>query len=143
MPSRVTLDDELLYPSQYVSAPDLKGKDVTVTISATNAEELMLTGGKRGKKKLILTFKEAKKKLVCNVTNANTLVDLYGTRAEDFVGKRITIYPTKANFGGKMVDAVRIRDKVPSGKAAAPPAEMSEEMPPLTEDAAVGEVAHA
>lgn len=133
MPSRVTLDDELLYPSLYVSAPDLKGKDVTVTISATNAEELMLQGGKKGKKKLILSFKEAKKKLVCNVTNANTLVDLYGTRAEDFVGKRITIYPTKANFGGKMVDAVRIRDKVPGANTPKNVISEDAEMPPVNE----------
>lgn len=130
MPSKVTLGDELLYPSDYISAADLQGKDRTLTISATNAQELVMVGGKRSKKKLILTFKEAKKKLVCNVTNANTLVDLYGTKAESFIGKRIIIYPTKANFQGKPVDAVRIRDKVPG--AASPPRQ--DDMPPPSQD---------
>jgi hypothetical protein len=126
MPSRLTLDDELLYPSLYVCAGDLKGKDTTLTITATNAQELVLVGGAKTKRKLILTFKEAKKKMICNVTNANTLVDLYGPKAEGFIGKRITIYPTKANFKGDMVDAVRIRDKVPAAKT---PAMKPDEMP--------------
>ena len=120
MPSRLTLGNELVYPSEYICAADLQGKDRTLTITATNAQELVMVGGKKSKKKLILTFKEAKKKLVCNVTNANTLVELFGAKAEGFIGKRIIVYPTKAPFQGKMVDAVRIRDRVPAGNSPAP-----------------------
>lgn len=146
MPSKLTLNDELLYPSLYVSASDLKGKDCTLTIIATNAQELVLVGGAKSKRKLILTFKEAKKKMVCNVTNANTLVDLYGTKAEGFIGKRIIVYPTKASFQGKPVDAIRIRDKVPGAQAPAPPPE-PDDMPPPSQDnddpVWTGETAHA
>lgn len=118
MPSKITLGGELVYPSNYLTAADLGGKDAVVEIESTNAEELTLVGGRKDKKKLILGFVGKKKKLVCNVTNANTLEHLFGTRAEDLIGKRITLYGTKTRFQGQMVDCIRIRETLPAGAKA-------------------------
>jgi hypothetical protein len=113
MPSKVTLKGELLFPSKYLTAEDLKGKDVTVTINKVVREDLAMVapGGKRAiKKGTTVHFEKASKALVINVTNADSIAAMYGTKAEDWVGKKITLYPTTTMFGREMVTCIRIRE---------------------------------
>ena len=112
------LDDELMHPSDYLSAPEFKGRDVTLTIESVGKSDLFLKGGKK-KKKPVFTFKETPKKFVCNATCADSIAQMYGTQAREWIGKRITLYPTKTTFGKDTVDCVRVREKVP-GEAAKP-----------------------
>lgn len=132
MASKTTLDGELMFPSEYVAAVELKGRDVTLTIAHIEKAELQLRNG--GKKvKPVLHFKETKKKLVCNVTNADSIAHLYGTEAKNWLGKRITLYPTRVPCGREQVDAIRIRETVPQPKqqqAALPPPPPVEETVP-------------
>lgn len=119
----------LLYPSRYLRAADLQGKDVTLTIRQKPArEELTGQGGKK-ERKPILYFEEAKaraardgeeeKRLVCNITNANTIAMLYGTDPAKWVGKRVTLFPTTTAVGGKTTDCIRIRPQIPAQPEAA------------------------
>lgn len=99
----------LMFPSKYVRAADLMGKDVTVEIASVKMEELTMAGGKKDKKP-VMTFKGKDKALVLNKTNATTIASGYGSDTKDWVGQPITLYPTKTNCGGAQVDCIRVRE---------------------------------
>ena len=124
MPSKVTWGDELMFPSDYLCAFDCGGKDVTLTIAKINLEELRLNRGGT-KVKPVLTFSDHKKKVVLNKTNAESIaITLGSSRAEDWLGKRVTFYPTKTTVGRETVDCIRVREKAPvNGDGFEPPAE--------------------
>jgi len=93
----------------------LDGKDCTVTIDKVVQGAVQGTDGKKTKKPLVY-FKGKEKPLALNITNVRTIGAMYGFKAEDWVGKRITLYPTTTTFGPKTVDCVRIRPTVPGAK---------------------------
>ena len=105
---------DLMYPSKYIKCVDLGGKDRDLTIDHINyGEELLCEGGHK-KSKHIMYFKGAKKAFVLNVTNARLISEaLDEPDSLNWPGRRITLYPTKAKFKGKMVPAVRVRDTAP------------------------------
>lgn len=115
MASKLTLNDELMFPSDYLSAVEFKGRDVTLTISKVEKAELQMRGGVK-KVKPILYFAETAKKLVCNVTNAESIAVLYGSKAETWIGKRVTFYPTTTPVGRRMEPCIRVREVEPPPK---------------------------
>lgn len=121
---KVQLGSELLHPNDYVCALELKGRDVTVTISKVMFEELRKIGqrGVEDEKERVpvLVFAETPKKLILNKTNASSIAVMYGTQASEWVGKRVTLYPTRVKCGRDTVDAIRVREQVPPAKGAAP-----------------------
>lgn len=111
----------------YLFAFDLQGKDCTVTIERVTGGEIKGTGGKKSKKPLCY-FRESKDKrpLGLNSTNCKTIAVMYGNDTAEWVGKRVTLYPTTTNFGGETVDCIRVRpgipgDKAPTGQLATAP----------------------
>jgi hypothetical protein len=107
-----TMSGELMFPSNYVSAPDLKGKDFTVTIARVERETLKTTKGDEDK--WVVTFKEAKKKLVLNKTNAKAIAKALGiSEASDWPGHQITLYPTTCQAFGAVTDCIRVRERAP------------------------------
>ncbi len=100
---------KLLFPSDYVGAHDLGGEDKTVTVAKVSVQELTMQGGAT-EQKPVVEFSDAKKKLVLNKTNAAIVAKLHGTNTDDWVGKRITLYPTKTKCGRDVVDCIRVRD---------------------------------
>ncbi len=116
----ITLGGELAFPSDYIGAADLKGKDVTLTIGPMDFQELMLVGGKK-QRKIVLEFADPPatyfskqpKKLVLNKTNGKTIAAIYGGEIRAWTGKRITLYPTKTKCGRETVDCVRVRERAP------------------------------
>lgn len=103
---------ELMFPSEFVKAADLNGKDVTVTIKAVTVDELTMRGGRK-ENKGVIRFEKAEKKLVLNRTNADTIAKLYGNETENWIGKQITMYPTRTTFGRDEVECIRIREEKP------------------------------
>jgi hypothetical protein len=101
-----------LFPSKYVKAADLGGKPLVVTIKATTVEALNNPNGGGQQDKLLLSFVNQPKRLVCNVTNYNSIAELHGEETSNWPGKRIELFPTKASMGGKSFDAVRVRAPV-------------------------------
>ena len=115
--SKPTLNGKLLYPTQFLASEEFSDKDVTLTIKAVRIENLrMVDGGTEDKP--ILEFKKTDKKLVLNKTNAVTIAGMYGNKAEKWVGKSITLFPTECQAFGKTVDCIRIRSSKPKSKPA-------------------------
>jgi hypothetical protein len=112
------MDVRSLFDKAYLYAYDLQGRDVTVTIVKVVGGTLTGSGGKSNKKPIIF-FKGKEKGLALNITNARTIAAMYGNsfKAEDWIGKRITLYPSKTDFGPqKDLDCIRIRPTIPGAK---------------------------
>lgn len=119
------MDYRLLFPREYLGAPDLKGKDVTLTIRRIVVEDLETKDGKE--KKGIVYFEETKaaaekqgikeKRLVLNKTNAKTIAAIYGNEVDDWTGRRVTLFPTTCQSFGETVDCIRVRPGVPAKTA--------------------------
>lgn len=106
----------MMDPKEFLQAFDLQGRDVTLEIAAVAAGELIGEAGRKTRKPMI-SFKGTTKKLAANSTNCKAIVALYGSaETNDWIGKRITLFPTTCDFGGKTVDAIRIRPSIPADK---------------------------
>lgn len=118
-------DVRTMFDKQYLYAYDLQGRDVTVTIAKVVGGTLVGTGGKSNKKPIIF-FNGTTKGLALNITNAKTIASMYGNsfKSEDWIGKRVTLYPARTSFGGTEMDCIRIRPTIPKTNAKdTPPAE--------------------
>lgn len=120
---KAMLDGALMHPGNFVSAVELKGRDVTVTIEKVERNELPREGSSKKDVLPVLSFIETPKKMVLNKTNASSIVTMYGAQAKEWVGKRITLYPTTTRFGADTVDCIRVREVVPPAKPAAKPSD--------------------
>jgi hypothetical protein len=99
---------QLLYPSEFLAACDLGGKEATVEISKFEVEELVGSDGKK-QKKPVLTFKGAKKRMVCCKTNAKAIARQHGNDTDAWIGKKVTVYPTSCIAFGSEVECLRIK----------------------------------
>ena len=86
------------YPSRYLKASDLNGKNVAVTIKSAELEEI----GFDKEQKLVLSFAGTDKLMVLNKTNASTIAKLHGEETDDWSGKRITLCAREVEFQGTM-----------------------------------------
>lgn len=107
-----TLGGSLMFPNDYLSAEDLRGQDASVTIETVRGEDLRIEGG-GCERKFVMRFRGKRKKLVLNKTNATAIAAMHGKVADEWPGKRITLYPTTCPAFGDMVDCIRVRDQVP------------------------------
>jgi hypothetical protein len=103
-----------VFPSRHLKNEDLGGfggQDRTVTI-----DEVTKHTFDDGETKPIVHFADCDKSLVCNVTNWNIIEELYGEDSDDWLGKQITLYVAKVDYGGKRVPGIRVRDQKPGGR---------------------------
>jgi hypothetical protein len=120
---------DLLHPNEFLGAPDLKGRDVTLTIHDVVLEELTMTGGVK-EVKPVVHFAEMqsrkgtdRKRWVLNKTNRRVIQRLWGSETDDWRGKKITLFPTTKEADGKQIrnphnpggEAIRVRPQKPSG----------------------------
>lgn len=91
------------FPSNYIRAIDLKGRDVTVTISRVVMEDI------GGDTKPVLYFQGTSKGMVLNKTNANNIASMYGDESDAWSGRQITVFPSQTDFQGKSVPCIRVR----------------------------------
>jgi len=96
------VDWDELYPGRFLKASDFKGKQVTLKISGIRLEELI--GDKGAQIKGIISFDKTEKQLALNKTNGICLKEMFGKKVQEWVGKRVTLFPTVWN--GE--DAIRI-----------------------------------
>ena len=95
---------------RFVSAEELKG-ETTLTIKNVIQDEAF--NGKTKEPVTVLKFEGAEKGMVLNKTNAKAISTALKTPfLEDWVGKQITIYPTKVSAFGQEVDAIRVKIKM-------------------------------
>src|SRR5687768_3981483 len=104
------MNARFLFPKEYLATEDLGGKEVTLTISKLVSEEVRTEKGEVDK--WIIHFKEMEervrkdrkqvnKRLPLNKTNAKSIQKLYGSETDDWLGKKITLYPTSCMAFGK------------------------------------------
>ena len=107
------------FPSNFLKADDLDGKNVTVEIADVTFEEI--GQGRDKESKIMLAFKGKEKKLICNKTNCNTIAKLVGSDdTDDWIGHRITLTTREVDFQGTPTLAIRVSLQKPSAQAAAP-----------------------
>jgi hypothetical protein len=100
------------FDKDFLYSYDLDGKDITVTIEKVTGGEVVGMDGKKSKKPM-LHIVGTKKRLALNVTNGTTIETLYGKDVRNWVGKKVTLYPTTTKFGPETKDCIRVRPKVP------------------------------
>lgn len=104
-----TFGGKLMFPSDYLAAVEFQGRDVTLKIRSVERESLRRTDGEN-EPAFIVRFEETKKKLVLNKTNAAAIATLTGeTEAQNWVGRRVTLYPTTCQAFGAEVECIRVR----------------------------------
>jgi hypothetical protein len=98
--------NDLFRSKKSLAAADLGGKAVRVTIESVSSQKF-----DEGEKP-ILHFVGKEKTLVLNRVNSYAIANAVGTdESDDWVGWSIVLYPTKVQFQGKMVDAIRVDDR--------------------------------
>jgi len=119
------MDMNAAFPSKYVKAADLQGKDVTAIVNLVQKEKMQ-----NGDELPVVYFKGKEKGLVLNKTNANTIIGIMGGANTDaWTGKPITLFPTQTDFQGKIVDCIRIRPGGPVPQPASGPLEVVDGVP--------------
>ena len=98
------------FPTVHLCAADLNGKDAKVTIKSIKSGEVTNEKGETSKCYL-LEFDNAKKSMVLNKTNWKLIATHYGQDDDAWLGKEITLYPTKCQSFGETKDCIRVRGK--------------------------------
>jgi len=91
------------FPSDYLKAADLQGRDVTATMDRVEMREF------GGDCKPALFFEGKQRFLILNKTNSATIADAYGDETDNWAGKQIILFPTTTDYQGRRVDAIRVR----------------------------------
>lgn len=100
-----------LYPSRYLKT-DAVEEDMTLTIRDVEMSDDTAFEEQRP----LAYFEEIEPPFVLNRTNVKTLRAAFGNETDDWVGQRVTLYPTEVDYQGKLVATIRIR--IPKSKAA-------------------------
>jgi arabinogalactan endo-1,4-beta-galactosidase len=96
------------FPSKYLKAADLQGREVRVTMAHVEREKI----GEDSKP--VLYFKGKDKGVVLNKTNAGTISDAYGDDTDDWYDQPLILFSVMVDFQGKVAPAIRCR--VPTAK---------------------------
>ena len=108
-----------MFESEYVGAWDLtddqdRPVDKNVTIEKVEKKEIKSERGAAVKP--VLFFRNTKKGMVCNVTNAQRIANMHGNDVADWVGKRITLYQTTTATKDGDVPCIRVRPTPPGAE---------------------------
>lgn len=102
-----SIDD--IYAGDNLRADDIQGREPTVTIASVEPREFKGNDGKL-QRKLVISFRGAQKKLVCNRTNAQRIAYLHGKDYNAWIGKPITLFVDPfVQFGNEIKPAIRVK----------------------------------
>lgn len=121
---------DLLFPSKYLKAGDLQGREVTVVIDAIEPRHELVGAGNRKDTKPLLWLRapggrKIDKGMICNKTNGKRIAALYGPEVKKWIGQAIILRAEpepKSDTG----EAIRVKQERPklkangNGKAARP-----------------------
>ena len=97
------------FPSKYLHARDLAGKEPIVVIRTVEPQLMRVDGGKQ-LKKLVVHFVGKQKALVLNKTMALAIAQIVGSEDTDaWRGKSVRLFATTTTFGKETVPCVRVR----------------------------------
>lgn len=134
------MDANAVFTSKYLKAADLQGHQPIVTLAGVQMETLGI--GEDAKECPVLSFAGKDKGLVCNKTNWNTLIGLFGSDTDAWMGKKVKLLTAEVAYQGKMTMAIRVSSqpiaqapaKPGKAKAAVVEDDASDDIP-MTEDA--------
>lgn len=106
-----------VFPSKFVKADDLKGKQVLCVISHVTVEKI------GDDTKPVIYFQGKEKGLVCNKTNFGRIAYVYGDESDEWTGKEIVLYPEMTDFQGKPMWAIRVKPPEARAPVSSAPAE--------------------
>lgn len=109
------------FPSKYIAASDLDGRNVRVTIKHVEIEKI------GDDTKPVIYFQGKQKGLVCNKTNSKAIAAVYGDEMDDWAGCELILFPIVTDYQGKPVDAVRVRQPMPKDS---PQTKARQDVPP-------------
>jgi hypothetical protein len=95
-----------LCPPPHLECADFP-KETEVTIKTVSFAEV----GEEKANKGVLHFEEFTRGLVLNRTNLKRIIEWHGNETDEWVGKKIKLYPSETEFGGKTVDCIRVKQK--------------------------------
>ena len=100
------MDINSAFPSRYLKASDFADDPRDLVIARVTVEPV----GKERLMKPILHFEGEGKGLVLNKTNASKLTSILGSKdTTHWTGKTVTCFSATVEFGGDMIDAIRVR----------------------------------
>ena len=95
------------FPSKYLKASDLQGRDIKVTVASLSPEQFENEG--KTETKLVVYFQGKEKGVVLNKTNAATIATAYGFDYTQWPGNQITLYVAMVDAWGETREAIRVR----------------------------------
>jgi len=99
------------YPSKYLKAEDLQGREVNVQIDHVRMEKV------GNDDKPALYFRGKQKGIVLNKTNAKNIATAYGADTNNWPGQPVTLFPAWVDYQGNSVQAIRVRPSMAGGMA--------------------------
>ena len=137
------MDSRTMHPGKFLKASDFERAQMW-TIADLREEQIQNQQTGKAENKWVLYFTEDDRGLVLNVTNRVALEDYLGFETDEWLEHKVVLFKDRVSFGGKMVDAIRLREPRKAAKptakpkpAAAPapaPQEHSEVDPPMDDD---------
>ena len=106
------------FPSKFLSADDVGEAGVRVRIQTVKMEQVDRDPSKPHKP--VVYFLGEDRGMVLNVTNNNTIMDMYGSDSDGWTGKEVTLFKAYVDFGGKTVPAIRVKPGQPARGHGAP-----------------------
>jgi hypothetical protein len=105
------------FPSNYLKAADLQGREVPVVVSHVTMEKV------GNDQKMVAYFQGKQKGVIINKTNAMNIAAAFGPVTEGWAGKQVVLFSVWTDFHGKSVQALRLRPGYaqPSAPVAPPP----------------------
>jgi len=99
-----------MFPKRYATGEDLQGKPVTLTIATIVSEKMHPQPNAPEVERWVAHFKEAKKGVILSRTLAYQFAEILGSEdTDDWLGKRITLYPQPMLVAGRHLTAIRAR----------------------------------
>jgi hypothetical protein len=108
----------MLLASNYDQSRYFKAEDVATEkkLRIKNVSEELIGMGAEKEKRLVVWFTNDEHGLVLNRTNNRTIRGTFGDAVDGWTNKVIVLFPTQADFRGRMVPALRVR--IPAPKQA-------------------------
>jgi len=123
----VTGHIDLVHPTAYLKAADLRGREVTIEIVKVTRESLVMQGGKRDVKPAVhmrsTKGKPVEKLWIVGKTVCKQIAKATGEKlVERWAGKRVTMYPTTCRGGGgEEMECIRVKVAVNARAEEIPP----------------------
>ena len=106
-----------------LKAVDLQGREYKLTIAGAELLDLAARDDPKPDQKVVLRFRETEKRFPLNKTNYYACAEAMKSNNTDFwLGKQITVFPSRTDSPRGIVDCVRIKSAEAAGRPQATPA---------------------